>query len=192
MPRRETIFQVDHFFNIYHRGNNKAEIFFERENYLFFLRQLWKYFPEDVINVHAYCLMPNHFHLLIEIIQSCDFSLMMKNFIISYTKAINKKYGRVGHLFQGQFKSKHIDSEKYLITLSRYIHNNPGHSTLAKKNEEWEFSSYLDYLGMRKEELVVKDFILKNYRSVEDYKEYVESMPDLEFIDIQQSNFRNL
>lgn len=117
---------------------------------------------------------------------------MMKNLIISYTKAINKKYGRVGHLFQGQFKSKYIDSEKYLLTLSRYIHNNPGHSTLVKKNEEWEFSSYLDYLGLRKEGLVIKDFILKNYRNVEDYKEYVESMPDVDFFDIQRSNFRNL
>ena len=136
--------------------------------------------------------MPNHFHFLLQILQPCELSTMMKNFLISYTKAINKRYGKVGHLFQGQFKSKEIESLDYLLTVSRYLHNNPKKAKLVNQNEEWEFSSYLEYLGLRYDELVKKELILQNYKAIVEYKEFVESMPELEFSELERSNFRSL
>ncbi|MEO1352878.1 MAG: transposase, partial [Cyanobacteria bacterium J06635_15] len=65
MPRRKIAFAPGHYYHLYNRGNNHQNIFFERDNYLFFLRQLRRYLVEDTLHVIAYCLMPNHYHLLV-------------------------------------------------------------------------------------------------------------------------------
>lgn len=98
-------------YHVYNRGNNKENIFFDNENYSFFLRQFDKYLSIR-LDVLAYCLMPNHFHLLVRIKEaegmpeqeiSKAVTKSFKNFLISYAKAINKKYNRTGVLFQPKF-----------------------------------------------------------------------------------------
>ena len=148
MPYRKENFDLHEFYHIYNRGNNKELIFFERENYLFFLRQFLKYFPLTVVETHAFCLMPNHFHFLVRFLEETDISVRMKYFGISYAKAINNRYKRTGHLFEGRFKIKHVDSDEYLLHLSRYIHLNPFFAKLVYKAEDWEFSSYRKYLSV--------------------------------------------
>ncbi|MBI4758447.1 MAG: transposase [Chloroflexi bacterium] len=148
MPRRDVELCSGNYYHLYNRGVNKQCIFFAPENYAFFLRRLRKYFTPDTVEIIAYCLLPNHYHLLIYL-KGDDLADIMQSFSMSYAKAINERYGRTGHLFQGRFKGKLVDRDKYLLHLSRYIHLNPVMAELVQKPETWEYSSYLEYVGLR-------------------------------------------
>ena len=93
---------------------------------------------------------------------------------VSHTKAINKRYGRVGALFQGAFQAKRVDSDIYLARLSRYIHLNPVLAGYGSSPEEWEFSSYPEYVGLRDGSLPSPDIVLAQFPSREAYQGFVE------------------
>jgi len=161
------------FYHIFNRGVNRQEIFFEPRNWDFFLKRLRKYFTPDRAEVIAYCLMPNHYHLLV-CLKTNDFSQkVMQPFGTSYTKAINKKQQRVGPLLQGNFKGIHVTSSNYLLHLSRYIHRNPVEAGLVKNPEDWEYSSYRDYIGLRKGTLPRMNVILGEFYDVAEYVQFV-------------------
>jgi putative transposase len=145
MTQTQSSPQVGHFYN---RGNNRQNIFFERDNYLYFLRLIRQTLIAQDVDVVAYCLMPNHYHLLVYL-RSEHLSQAMKSLSLSYTKAINKRFNRVGGLFQGRFQKILVMDTEYLVHLIRYIHLNPVKANLVSKPEEWEFSSYLEYAGLR-------------------------------------------
>jgi putative transposase len=159
MPYRETIFQAGQYYHLYNRGNNRQDIFFERENYLFFLRSLRRYLLVETLDVIAYCLMPNHYHLLV-CLKTPHLSAGMQAFSLSYTKAMNRRYNRVGSLFQGRFQAILVDSTEYLLNLSRYIHWNPVKAGLVKQPQDWEFSSFQEYVGLRGGTLPKTEYIL--------------------------------
>lgn len=171
MPYRINPSYPDCFYHVYNRGNNFENIFFSEENYHFFLKQLIKYFKSD-IDLIAYCLMPNHFHVIAKILIERSLENAMQRFSTSYTKAINKQQGRVGHLFQGRYKSKPIPGNEYLLHLSRYIHLNPVRAGLVRRPEQWEFSSYLEFIGKRKNDQLKHHLITKQ---INDYHEFVNS-----------------
>jgi putative transposase len=183
MPYRSLEFKAGEYYHLYNRGNNFQPVFFERENYLFFLRQLRKYLRPDCAEVVAYCLMPNHYHLLIHL-KTDDLPGMMQPFALSYTKAINERFGRVGALFQGRFKAIHVDREEYLLHLARYIHLNPVAAGLTRSPEEWEFSNYRDMLGFRHGTLAHSDIVMAQFPSSDHYRKFVEAYiaDDREFI----------
>ncbi len=194
MPYRRANFASDEYYHIYNRGNNKGKIFFERENYLFFLRTFLKYFPQNAAEIHAFCLMPNHYHFLIRLSQALDISVRMKCFGISYSKAVNARYGRSGHLFQGRYNAKHIDSNEYLLHLTRYIHLNPLFAKLVTRPEDWEFSSYRNYLYQSDSRnlkdfgnLVVTKEILSQFSDIAEYKEFVESFAEEKLKEIEET-----
>jgi len=149
---------------------------------MFFLRQMRKYLL-PVLDVLAYCLMPTHYHLLIQVKQSSRVSKIpelflsqaMMRFGVSYSMAVNKRFNRVGSLFQGRFKAKHIGTDRYLLYLSAYMHRNPVEAGLASTAADWEFSSYRDYVGQRGGTLPMPDLVLAQFKSSVLYKEYVES-----------------
>jgi REP element-mobilizing transposase RayT len=118
------LFRAGEYYHVYNRGNARQPIFFEPENYRFFLTRLRKYFTADTADVVAYCLMPNHYHLMVHLRQD-DLSTLMHPLGMGYAKAVNARYQRVGHLFQGPFQAKHIETTAQLAHLSRYIHLNP-------------------------------------------------------------------
>jgi hypothetical protein len=99
----------------------------------------------------------------------------MQRFSISYTKAVNKCYNRTGSLFEGQFQAVHVDRDDYLAHLSRYIHLNPVRAGLVREPRDWEFSSYRDYLGLRRGTLPAPDVVLAQFPSREAYRTFVES-----------------
>lgn len=196
MPRRVTPFLPDQYYHFYNRGNNRQAVFFERDNYLYFLRGLKKYLREYV-EILVYCLMPTHYHILVRIRQTSDVpknsetsevsgkvSLAMQKFGISYTKAINKRFGRVGALFQGQFQAKPIQYYNHLLNLCVYIHVNPVKDGLVLLPENWEFSNYLEWMNLREGTLVNREFISDNFGTPEEYKslmmEYIKTrnLPD--------------
>jgi len=204
MPRRIIPFLPDQYYHFYNRGNNRQPVFFEHENYLFFLRR-FKRFVIGYVDVIAYCLMPTHYHILVRVKQfiekisevletseistprqeaSKQVSLAMQKFGISYTKAINKRFGRVGALFQGQFQGKPVQSYEHLLNLCVYIHTNPVKDGLVALPENWEYSNYLEWMGLREGTLVNHEFIAENFGTPEEYKqkitEYIKTryLPD--------------
>ncbi|MES2428480.1 MAG: transposase [Bacteroidota bacterium] len=146
-------------YHIYNRGNNKDLIFFEEDNYVYFLNQFKKY-VSPFCEVYTYCLMPNHFHFFIGVNDSDLFEKSIKNFFISYSKAINKRYNRVGSLFQGRYKVSEITSDSYYTTIITYIHQNPVAARLVTKMEDYKYSSYNAYLS-DKNTLVNKKEVLE-------------------------------
>lgn len=189
-------FEQGHIYHIYNQGNNRQTIFFERDNYLFFLKKI-KEFVCPYTDVIAWCLMPNHFHFMVEV---RDLSQTIKPthgvtlshpvsekqrsindsiaiMLRSYTRAINKQRNRSGNLFREATKAECISKSEgitpsfyntqystiinthnpeieYPQVCFDYIHQNPLRAGLVKRAEDWEFSSYLDYCGMRNGTLI--------------------------------------
>lgn len=150
--------------NIYHvfnRGNNKQPIFFKQGNYGYFLNKADNYI-RPYCDILAWCLMPNHFHLLIHANENStpiikdgsferqQFSQGIKQLLSSYTKAINKQEGKTGSLFQQKTKAILTENSGHAQTAFHYIHQNPLKAGLVKKMEDWPHSSFIDYLGHRK------------------------------------------
>ena len=156
MPRRLISFDPGFYYHLYNRGVNRKKVFFEHWNYLFFLFNVERYlFP--LADLIAYCLMPNHYHLLIYIRMTSEVtsevSKAMMKLSVSYTKTINLRYNRVGPLFQGAFQAKTIESDHYLSHLIGYIHLNPVASELVDDPEDWFYSSFRDYLDLDPQEI---------------------------------------
>jgi putative transposase len=184
MARRKTSFLAGHYYHVYNRGNNRHPIFFERENYLFFLKQTRYYLTEETADLLAYCLMPNHYHFLVYLRQD-NLSEKMAFLSLSYTKAINKRFQRCGSVFQGPFKAIHVNQEAYLLNLSRYIHLNPVKAGLAQRAEEWEFSSYRDYIGLRQGTLPQLSLLQQQIETAQVYQSFVESSDTLVDTNVQ-------
>jgi len=164
------------YFHVYNRGINRQRIFFEYDNYTFFLKRLNDYLPDSHISIIAYCLMPNHFHLLLHQEEADSLSNYMARACKSYAQAVNKRFNRTGHLFEGKYKIKLIDDVLYLVHLSRYIHLNPVRAGLVDKPWEWEFSSYRAYLDSDYSMTRIhQEVILEEFNGQEDYKDFVES-----------------
>jgi hypothetical protein len=128
----------------------------------------------------AFCLMQNHFHLLVFQYKKDVITKLMRSLCTSYTMYFNNKYGRVGHLFQSRYKASIIDSDSYLQHISRYIHLNP------KDYTDWQFSSLPYYLGYLHADWVNPKPIVDIFSSpseylefISDYKEYSESLDEL-------------
>ena len=172
MPRRLTPFVPEGYYHIYNRGNNRNKIFFEHENYLYFLKGMRRYLlPEaDII---AYCLMPTHYHLMVRIKPTSRFSLGMMRLSVSYTKAVNKAFERVGVLFQGSFKSKPILDSSHLLQVCRYIHANPVKDSLVADPSNWPYSNYLEWIGDRDGTLFDRDFADAQFPDRCGYKDFV-------------------
>jgi putative transposase len=177
MPYRRVGFLANEYYHVYNRGNNFQPIFFECDNYLFFLRQLRRYLAPQAVEIIAYCLMPTHYHLLV-LSMTDDMSDHMQPFALSYTKAINRRFGRVGSLFQGRFRAIHVDRDAYLLHLSRYIHLNPVRAGLVRRPEDWEFSSYRDFIGLRMGTLPKAEIVLEQFSSPDGYRAFVEAYAD--------------
>jgi len=153
-------FFENELYHIYNRGNNRQPIFFNNENYLFFLRKIRKYILPHC-DIICYCLMPNHFHFLIaadnRAIQTKNFGGTEKNLLSegfksllsSYAQAINKQNHTTGSLFQQNTKAKLLSSQDIASIAFHYIHQNSMKAGLSKKMEDWDYSSFKDYIGQR-------------------------------------------
>ncbi len=132
--------------NIYHcmlRGVNKQDIFFEDKDYLEFQDIIRKNKKKFLYQVYSYVLMPNHIHLEIKD-ENCKLSQIIHSIGTSYANYFNKKYKRVGHLFENRFKSRNVENVYYILNLARYIHQNPLKAKISTM-EEYRWSSYPEY-----------------------------------------------
>jgi REP element-mobilizing transposase RayT len=160
-------------YHVYNRGVNYGDIYFTHANRIFFLRRLREYCPAEMGVVIAYCLMPNHYHLIIQVAAD-DFGLkMMQPLMVSYTKAINHQEARVGAVFQGPFRARRVTTDGDLVNLSRYVHLNPVTAGFVGCPEDWEFSSYRDYIGLRAGTLPQPEAVLRHFASPAAYADFV-------------------
>lgn len=129
---------------VYHitsRGNASQAIFFDEKNFADFLRVLCQVVKRYHFLLHAYCLMNNHYHLLIETPEG-NLSRGMRQLNGLYTQRFNQRHQRVGHLFQGRYKAILVDKDNYLLTLCRYIVLNPVRAKIVKDPRDWKWSTY--------------------------------------------------
>jgi len=197
MSIRKTLFSVDEYYHVYNRGNSKQIIFHDKFDYERFIKLLFIsnsknnfvmrnihkdifYFERGslLVGIGSYCLMPNHFHLLLKEREEGGLSKFMQKLATSYSMYYNKKYNRTGGLFEGKFKAEHLAKDKYLKYIFSYIHLNPlklidkNWKVCKVKNKEkfldflkrYTYSSYLDYMGnIRPENIII------NYESFPNY-----------------------
>jgi putative transposase len=147
-------------YHIYNRGNNKQQIFFREDNYTYFLQKCFKYI-KPLSKIIAWCLMPNHFHFMMEVTEKSlepvrsggilmpaltnGFRLLQS----SYAKGINVQERRTGNLFQQKTKAKLITDQEYIAAAFKYIHNNPLNAGLVDDLNHWVYSSFLEYSVLR-------------------------------------------
>ncbi len=198
---RNPPFANSNFYHIYNRGVEKRIIFQDKRDYFRFLETMDFYHktPQpmklsdfrrgaiklkkinsqtELVRIYCYCLMPNHYHLLVGQLQENGVTDFLRKFSDSYTRYFNTKYERVGSLFQGSFKAKLIENEEYLLQLSKYIHKNPF------PLKEWEskvypYSSYGYYLNLEKHPFCDIGFILSYFSRNNpklSYKSFVEEL----------------
>ncbi|MFC4818532.1 transposase [Flavobacterium sp. GCM10023249] len=199
MPHLKQPLEYGHFYHIYNRGNNSATLFFETENYNYFLRLYSKYI-NPIADTYAWCLLKNHFHILVRIKDKEEIEKYTtnendgNNFKIkqpsrqfghlfnAYTQAINKKYGRTGCLFEGTFERKLVDSESYFQKLLFYIHNNPVHHGLVTSIVDYPWSSYSTIISKKPTKLN-RETVLKTYDGLENFIFFHQQEQDLTAIE---------
>lgn len=165
--------QPGKFYHIYNRGNNREDIFIEDRNYGYFLRQYEKYIS-SVADTFAYCLLRNHFHLLVRIKISeanLDPSRQFSHLFNSYAKAINKFYERTGSLFQARFKRKEVQSLSDLKLMVHYIHHNPQKHKFVSDFRHYKHSSY-EIIRTSKASFISVDEVLGWFGGREGYERY--------------------
>jgi putative transposase len=145
MARRPRVFAPGLLYHIIVRGNQQRKTFRTKDDYKAYLDRLEHYRTKYQLRIYAYCLMPNHVHLLVES-GSAPLGKFMQGLQQSYTQYFNRRYRKVGHLFQGRYKAIICDKEKYLLALLRYIHLNPVRARLVKRPESYAHSGHRNYL----------------------------------------------
>ncbi|MFH0936903.1 MAG: transposase [Candidatus Daviesbacteria bacterium] len=199
MPYRIIPFQNLNFYHVYNRGVEKRQIFLTQRDYQRFLQTLYYYqfsgpkpklsnldrfksqnFHENprIIETICYCLMPNHFHLLLRQTKDEGTKEFMGKILNSYTKYFNTKQNRVGPLFQGTFKAVPIETDEQLIHVSRYIHLNPLISDLTKDLDSYPYSSYPEFIGLENNKICNVKSVLDLFKDSQDYKEFVSGHED--------------
>ena len=139
------------FYHVMSRGNEQKEIFKSRRDREQFLGYLETATTRYGAVFHSYCLMNNHYHLLLETPEG-NLSQIMRHINGAYTTYFNTKRKRAGHLFQGRFKAILIEADEYALELSRYIHLNPVRAGMVETPVTYEWTSYSAYVGLRQTE----------------------------------------
>jgi putative transposase len=167
---------------VYHitsRGNERKDIFLDDFDRKKFLDMLEDYHERYEINIYCFLLMSNHYHLVFETTKA-NLLKVMHGINSGYTLYFNRKYGRVGHLFQGRYKGILVDKDTYLLELSRYVHRNPVRAGTVKKTEDYYWSSYPGYLWKRKQQkwvdysLILSQFGSHDRERRSHYKAFVD------------------
>jgi len=197
---RKTEFANGEHYHIFNRGVEKRDVFLNDFDYMRFLQSLAEFNRTDpigsifeqsfrkkedllgnevskLVEIIAYCLNPNHYHLILKQLEDKGIEKFMHKMGVGYSKYFNHKYKRSGVLFQGVFKSKHIATNEYLLHLSSYVNcNSEIHGICKAENYKW--CSFPDYINKRTGNLLgeslKKDIVIDQFRSVKEYKEFAK------------------
>jgi len=149
MPRPKRIHYEGAIYHVTSRGNERRKIVLDDADRRIFIKVLSETIEHHDVECHAWVLMDNHYHLLLET-PATNLSLTMKHLNGIYTQKFNKKHRRVGHLFQGRFKAIVVEKDTYLKELCRYLVLNPVRAKMVKHPKDWKWSSYRQMVGLDK------------------------------------------
>lgn len=188
MPRTPRTHADNAYYHVLARGNNKQDIFRKDADYRLYLSLLDKYSSRHCVTVHAYALLPNHIHLLVQI-GTEPLSRLMHVLQQTYTQAHNREYKRVGHLFQGRYKAMLVQDDAYLLALVRYIHMNPVEAGLCKAPSDYRWSSHRHYMrgqGVGRVETGFVKSVMGEYgtREIDGYFLLPQKPPRTETVDL--------
>lgn len=173
MARRPRVFAPGLLYHVIARGNRRQAVFLDDGDYETYLDRLAAYRTRYAVTLYAYCLMPNHVHL---VARTADAPLdrFMQGLQQSYTQRYNRRHGQVGHVFQGRYKALLCSLDEYLITLVRYVHLNPVRAGLAARAEDYPYSGHRAYLAGGPADLVDPKPVLHLVGGVSGYARLVE------------------
>lgn len=208
MAHRKTLLATSEIYHIYNRGVEKRQIFVLKRDYLRMLDLIgyyrfadcpikYSYFKEfsleekdsilinlerqskKLVDIYAFCLMPNHIHLLLKQIADGGISKFMAKVTNGYSHYFNIRHERVGHLFQGNFRAVRIENDEQLLHVNRYIHLNPvtGYLIEFKDLERYTFSSYQEYLSL-KNGICNTQEVLSSFKNIELYRKFTQNQVD--------------
>lgn len=149
-------FEEGEFFHVYNKAIGKEKLFITNENYRYFLQQL-KIYLLNSAEIYAYCLIPNHFHLLIKVMANSDSKMVseqFRKFLISYAKSFNKEHNRSGGLFEKHLKRIKIRSQEQLLWITYYIHRNPIHHHITSDFNSYEWSSFNTFFSDKETDIM--------------------------------------
>ena len=202
MPIRNVILANDQIYHVYNRSIGKEIIFNNKRHnyraldlidyYRFFHKKRYSHFKllseeekrtyiskieksVPLVEIYAFALMPNHFHLLVKQIKNKGISKFISNFQNSFAKYFNLKNERTGSLFQNMFKAKRLENDEDLLNVSRYIHLNPFNSFLVEieKLVDYPWTSFSCYLGKNPLDFISTDMLLNMFKSKNNFKEFI-------------------
>ncbi len=142
MPRTARSLISNSAYHIVTRGNQRQKVFFENEDNERFIRTVMRYKKKFETKIYAYCLMPNHIHLLADPLEKMLLNKFMHGINMSYAKYFNHKYKKCGHLWQDRFKSFIVTKDSYILNCVNYIEYNPVRAKMVEKPEDYKWSSY--------------------------------------------------
>jgi len=203
MAYRKILFANNEVYHVVNRGVEEREIFLDKRDYTRFLDAFIYYQKakpparfsfrgrlnkevlarlttlENLVEIICYCLMPNHFHFLLRQTKNEGISLFISRLSNSYTRYFNTRHRRTGHLLQGPFKAKRIETEEQLIHVSRYIHLNPAVGFLVKDLNHYPCSSFLEYVKKDEEKgICQRESVLAQFSSPKEYEKFVCDQKD--------------
>lgn len=183
MPRSARRKSESGYQHVIVRGNNKQILFEEEEDYKFFIKRMGMYSREAEIRLSAYCLMENHVHILVKD-QEDAVGKMMSRLGTCYAQYYNRKYERSGHVFQGRYLSEPVDNDAYLLTVFRYILNNPRKAGICPA-EQYRWNSYKAYF--REETSLDLGFVKERFRTADAYRDYIGAENQDECLEYNQA-----
>ena len=190
MEIRKTPLESGKFYHIFNRGINKSQVFFEEGNYHYFLEKYAQYvFPW--VKTYAYCLLSNHYHLLVKVRDESELNITsnmdksytwhvsnaFSSFLQSYTRSMNKVYGRSGALFETPFKRIEVQNEAYFSKLVSYIHQNPQKHGIIADFKDYPHSSYWSHLSTTKQSKLERTDVLDWFGGDKQYQYFHNDGP---------------
>jgi len=161
--------EKDYYYHIYNRGINSTNIFVNKGNYLYFLKLFSKHLSKNV-SVYSYCLLKNHFHIIVKINEDGKFvTQKFSNFFNAYAKGFNKANNRTGSLFEKHFKRIKLNTEDYLKNLILYCHLNPQKHKFMDDFENYKFSSYCEIIS-KQSNLINYDEVIDLFDDIDNFK----------------------
>lgn len=188
MPRVKRQKSYTGLYHVFVRGINKEKIFNQVREKQYFKRTIKKYLKKYDVEIHAYCIMSNHAHLIIKTDENQKLSYFMSNVLAEYAQYYNYKHNRNGHVFQNRFGSECIETEKYYWNCIKYIHMNPVKAMLVFTAADYKYSSFGDY--RRRNNGLLHENAIRNYKekfhSWESYLSYHNMANEMIFLGMNE------
>jgi REP element-mobilizing transposase RayT len=176
MARQPRVLGPGLLYHVVARGNHREAVFLCHGDHDTSLHRLGVYRARYTVSLLAYCLMPNHVHLVLSTAET-PLDRFMQSLQQSYTQRFNARYGQVGHVFQSRYKAFLCETDEYLLTLVRYVHQNPVRAGFAARAEDYPYSGHRAYLGGVTTDLVDPTFVLNLVGGTSGYVRLIASDP---------------